>query len=399
MAKRADGEVLAMKVKLETAPRRGPQGYVVDFAILLKDAGVRWFDDNCLRLGASLAYYAVFSIFPLLLLAVTGVGFFLGHDPETRAHLLALATSASSPGFKTVFDETLRNMQAHETARGVGAVIGVVTLFVSTSAAFSELETTLNQIWRVKMPSANGIWATVLRAVKDKALSFAVVIGAAVALLASLLVSAALSAVDQTVEGLAPGAATHATLWIVAEAVGSVGILSLALATMFRLLPQTDVKWSDVFGGALLTGLLLTGTKRVLVWYLGHLGSYAAYGAIGGFLGLLTWIYLASLFIFYGAEFTRVYAERYGSLAQRASPTLDQSSHRVNDDAGDASSRPKSHLFSPAPVGAKRRDDERDKATEPRGAPTQADGERHMARERAREGEDDHAKENPILHG
>src|SRR5580658_3418218 len=141
MAKRADGEVLAMKVKLETAPSRGPQGYVVDFAILLKDAGVRWFDDNCLRLGASLAYYAVFSIFPLLLLAVTGVGFFLGHDPETRAHLLALATSASSPGFKTVFDETLRNMQAHETARGVGAVIGVVTLFVSTSAAFSELET------------------------------------------------------------------------------------------------------------------------------------------------------------------------------------------------------------------------------------------------------------------
>jgi membrane protein len=89
---------------------------------------------------------------------------------------------------------------------------------------------------------------------------------------------------------------------------------------MFRLIPQTDVTWRDVLGGALLTGLLLTGTKRLLAWYLGHLGSYAAYGAIGGFLGLLTWIYLASLFIFYGAEFTRVYAERYGSLARRASP-------------------------------------------------------------------------------
>jgi hypothetical protein len=79
-----------MKVQLEAAPRRGLRGYAVDVANLLKDAGVRWFDDNCLRLGASLAYYAVFSIFPLLLLAVTGVGFFLGHDPETRAHVLDL---------------------------------------------------------------------------------------------------------------------------------------------------------------------------------------------------------------------------------------------------------------------------------------------------------------------
>jgi membrane protein len=365
MAKRPDGKILAMKVKLEAAPRRGPQGYVVDFAILLKDAGVRWYDDNCLRLGASLAYFAVFSIFPLLLLAVAGVGFFLGHDPGTRAYMLDFVTSASSPGFKTVFDETLRNMQAHETARGVGAVIGVVTLLVSASAVFSELETTLNQIWRVKISSAKGIWTTALRAVKDKALSFAVFIGAAVALLTSLIVSAALSTVDQTVERLAPGAVTHATLWIVAEAVGSVGILSLALATMFRLIPRTDVKWSDVFGGALLTGLLLTGTKSVLAWYLGHLGSYAAYGAIGGFLGLLTWIYLASLFTFYGAEFTRVYAERYGSLARRASPTLDQSSQCVNDETGDASSRAEPHVFFPAPVGAKRRDDERDKATEP----------------------------------
>jgi membrane protein len=81
------------------------------------------------------------------------------------------------------------------------------------------------------------------------------------------------------------------------------------------MVPDTLVKWKDVLGGALLTALLFTGTKRLLAWYLGHLGSYAAYGAVGGFLGLLTWIYLASLFLFYGAEFTRVYAEKYGSLA------------------------------------------------------------------------------------
>ena len=282
---------------------------------LLKDAGVRWNDDNCLRLGASLAYYAVFSIFPLLLLAVTVLGFVLGHAPETRGKLLDAVSGASSPEFRTLFDGTLQSMQSHETARGVGAVVALVTLFVGASAVFSELETTLNQIWRVKeLPSA-GLWGTVKRALKDKALSFLVVVGAALALLASLVVGAALSAVDRTLEGVAPGAVTHATLWIVAEVIGSVGVLSAVLAAMFRLIPRTEVKWSDVLGGALITALLFTGTKRLLAWYLGHLGSYAAYGAVGGFLGLLTWIYLASLFLFYGAEFTRVYAERFGSLS------------------------------------------------------------------------------------
>jgi membrane protein len=296
------------------AQPRSAVARVVGFFTLLKDAGVRWNDDNCLRLGASLSYYAVFSIFPLLLLAVTALGFVVGHSPEARARLLDSVANATSPEFKTLFDETLSNMQTHETARGVGAVVGVITLFVGASAVFSELETTLNQIWRVKAPEARTVWATILATVKEKAVSFGVVVGTAIALLASIVVSSALSAVDQTVEAAAPGSVTHATFWIIAEAVGSVGVLTLVLAAMFRLIPQAPVEWRDVFGGALVTALLFTASKRLLAWYLGHLGSYAAYGAVGGFLGLLTWIYLASLFLFYGAEFTRVYAERRAAL-------------------------------------------------------------------------------------
>jgi membrane protein len=295
---------------------------VRDLFSLLKDAGIRWNDDNCLRLGASLAYYAVFSIFPLLLLAVTVVGFLLGHDPATRTKLLDSVANATSPEFKTLFDQTLSNMQTHETARGIGAVIGLITLLVGASAVFSELETTLNQIWRVKVAPTKGVWGTVVGLVKGKALSFAVVVGTAVAILASLGLSTALSSIDETVEGAAPGAVTHVTVWIVAEAIGSVGFLTLVLAVMFRLIPQTPVQWRDVLGGALLTALLFTGSKRLLAWYLGHVGSYAAYGAVGGLLGLLTWVYLASLFLFYGAEFTRLYAERHGSLAAPSSTSL-----------------------------------------------------------------------------
>jgi membrane protein len=306
---------------------------VVELLSLLKDAGVRWSDDSCLRLGASLAYYAVFSIFPLLLLATTVIGFVLGHSPETRARLVDSVASATSPEFKALFEETLTNMQTHQTARGVGAIVGVVTLFVGASAVFSELETSLNQIWRVKSPPSKGLWKTVLSAVKDKALSFAVVIGAAVALLSSLVVSAVLSSIDQTVEGVVPGAVTHVTFWLVAEAVGSLGVLTFVVSVMFRLIPQTPVAWRDVFGGALLTAILFTASKRLLAWYLGHLGSYATYGAVGGFLGLLTWVYLAGLFLFYGAEFSRLYAERYGSLVGRpATPSPAQSPKTIHED-------------------------------------------------------------------
>jgi membrane protein len=298
------------------AELHGPRARALAFLCLLRDAGLRWSDDNCLRLGASLAYYAVFSIFPLLLLAVTAVGFVMGEDPQMRARLLDTVAAATSPAFKTLFDQTLSDMQKHQTARGVGALVGFVALFVGSSAVFSELDATINQIWRVKRPEGLGFWGTVVNAVKGKALSFVVVVAAALALLVSLVVSAVLSAVGETVAGATPAALAHLNLWIVIETASSVGVLTVVLAAVFRLIPRTRVEWSDVFGGALLTSLLFTAIKRLLAWYLGHLGSYAAYGAIGGFLCLLTWIYLASLFLSYGAEFGRVYAEQYGSLSR-----------------------------------------------------------------------------------
>lgn len=309
----------------ETPPspaRRGPFAPLLAFAHLLKDAGLRWSDDNCLRLGASLAYYAVFSIFPLLLLGVTVVGFFLGQSPGTRERLLDAVASTTTPQFRTLFDSTLEDMQHHQTARGVGTLIGLVTLIVGASAVFSELQATLNLIWRVPATPYVGFWRMLLRLVRGKALSFAVVVGAAVAILASVVASAVLSALRQQVLGVTIGAEGPELLWTLLDSVGSAGVTTVVLAAMFRLIPETRVEWRDVLGGACVSAVLFTGIKHMLAWYLAHLGSYAAYGAIGGFLCLLTWIYLASLFIFYGAEFSRVYAERYGSLAKAKADRL-----------------------------------------------------------------------------
>ena len=277
---------------------------------LVAGTGLRWNDDQCYRLAAALAFYAVFAIFPLLLLFVTTVGFVLGGDPYVRQHLVASVASASSPEFRSLLDETLRNMQAHQTARGVGAAVGSVTLLFGASGVFSELESTLNLIWRVKVPASKGVWRAVLQVIKDKATSFAIVAGTAIALLASLAFSTVLSAVGAAVAQPLP--------WEGAECLLSVAFLTVLFAAMFRMLPRTAVTWHDVFGGAILTAVLFTILKRLLAWYLAHWSDYAAYGAAGAVLGVLTWIYVASMCLFFGAEFTRVYAERSGSLVGRA---------------------------------------------------------------------------------
>jgi membrane protein len=373
---------------------------------MLKDAGVRWSDDNCLRLGAALSYYAVFSIFPLLLLAVTALGFVLGHSPETQGRLLDAVGSASTPEFKTLFQGTLSDMETHQTARGVGAIVGFVMLIVGASAVFSELEATLNQIWKVRPTPTSGVWRSVMSLVRGKALSFAVVIGAAIALLLSLVVSTVLSSLGRALDGGKPPAMTHPTLWLVVEAGTSAGVLTLVLAAMFRLIPQTRVEWRDVFWGALLTAILFTALKGLLGWYLGHLGSYAAYGAVGGFLGLLTWIYLASLFLFYGAEFSHVYAERHGSLVGKevagssvGSASLEQPGGDVHRHAGDPPDGAQAHPLAEPPTRSERGNKKRDKSAGPRDPIRESDGQGSVQRDGRSKGDDDNAKDDAASHG
>jgi membrane protein len=288
--------------------------FVKDAATLARDAGVRWYDDGCYRLGASLAYYALFSLFPLLLLSVTSVGYILGDDASVRQNLVRSIAGAVSPESRALLNQTLQSMQTHRTARGVGAIVGVAALLLGASGVFSELESSLNAIWRVKRVPTNGIWATALQAVKAKAFSFLVVVGAAASLLASLVVSTYMGAFGDS----ATNAAWWRTTWRTGENVLSVSFLALLLAGVYRVVPQTSVKWRDVFGPALATSLLLVGLKNLLAWYLAHIASFAAYGAVGAVLALLTWIYAANLVLFYGAELSRINAERFGSLRQPA---------------------------------------------------------------------------------
>ncbi len=283
---------------------------------LLKESVTRWVDDGCMRLAASFAFYALFSVFPLLLVLTTVFGFFLGGDDAIRQHLLSSVSQISSTEYRALLEQTLDSLHEHQRARGIGAAIGFAALVFSASSAFSELGFALNVIWRAKPhPAGMGMWTSIRNAVREKALSFVAVAGTALALIVSLLLSTGLSLLSAH----APGGAGF-LLWRLVESLAAIVLLSALFSAIFKLLPETFVAWSDVLGGALLTALIFTALRGLLAWYLGSIGGYSAYGAVGALLGFATWIYLASLFLFFGAEFTRVYAERFGSVRRLTSP-------------------------------------------------------------------------------
>jgi membrane protein len=289
-----------------------------ELALLAKDAGARWVEDACFRYAASLAYAAFFSIFPLLLLCVIGLGYFLGDGEEVRHRVVASLAVAKSPEVHKLLDETLQSLQkeARGTSRGIGTALGVLTLLIGASGVFSELQSALDAIWRVKTPPPSYVWANVLLSMRLKALAFATVVIAAAVVLASVVVSAVLGAMraGAAKEGIATGP-TGAMAWPILESAVSAALLAVLIAAVYRMVPQAKVAWRDVAGAAIATSLVFTALKESLTWYLERFASYTAYGGVGAVLGMLTWIYIVATVLLWGAEVSRLVAERYGSMS------------------------------------------------------------------------------------
>ncbi|MDB4997209.1 MAG: YihY/virulence factor BrkB family protein, partial [Myxococcaceae bacterium] len=157
-------------------------------------------------------------------------------------------------------------------------------------------------------------WRSVVTEIKDKALSFLLVVFACVLLLASLATSTVVTALGSSTESVLGHVPLFAWGWKLAEVGIGFGFLAVVFTAMFRVLPRTRVAWRDAFPAAVITAVLFSVLKLLLAWYLGHAGGFAAYGAVGAVLALLTWIYVSSLVVFFGAEISRVWAEQLGSL-------------------------------------------------------------------------------------
>lgn len=271
---------------------------------LLKEAFEKWSADKAPRLGAALSYYTVFSLVPLLVLTISIAGLVFGTEAAQQA-IMTQIESLVGPQSAAAIKQMLEIAQ-QPSSGALASAIAVVTLLLGASGVFAQLQDALNTVWGVEPKAGRGLWGTI----KDRLFSLMAVLGTGFLLLVSLVLSAALAAFGKMFQGRLPG---HEGLLHLADLAISFGVITLLFAMMFKLLPDAKIAWRDVWIGAGLTSVLFTVGKFAIGMYLGKADVGSAYGAAGSLVILLVWVYYSSQILLYGAEFTSVYANRYGS--------------------------------------------------------------------------------------
>jgi membrane protein len=270
---------------------------------MLKETAKKGMDDDVFSLGAALAYYTVFSLAPLLLIAISVAGLVYGRDAVEGRLVTEIQGMIGRQGA-----EAVQTMLAHDWRTGSGVlptVMGVITILFGVSGVFGQLQTSLNKIWEVAPRPDRGIRGFL----RSRFLSFGMVLGVGFLLLVSLVVSAALTAVSAYATGLMPGLTV---LFSVLSFVVSFLVVTLLFAMIFKYLPDAHISWGDVWFGSAATALLFTIGKSLIGLYLGKSSVASTYGAAGSLVILLLWVYYSSQLLFLGAELTQVYAKRFG---------------------------------------------------------------------------------------
>ena len=274
---------------------------------LFKEACSAWIEDNAPSMGAALAFYTIFSLAPVLMVAIAVAGLAFGQkaaEGEFLRQLQGLMGETAARAVQAIIQS------ANRPALGaIATTIAIGTALLGASGAFVELQDALNKIWRVQRRS-EGFLLGVLR---GRFLSFGMVLGLGLLLLVSLTVSAALGAVGNFMGQLLP---TSVFLLELVNFLLSLGVIALLLAMIFKYVPDTEIAWSDVWIGAAVASLLLTTGKALLGLYLARSTVASAYGAAGSLVIILTWVYYSAQILLLGAEVTHVYATQQGSLAR-----------------------------------------------------------------------------------
>ncbi len=272
--------------------------------MLLKNTAIEWWNDNTFRLAASLAFYTIFSVAPVLLIAVGAASLFFARETAVNRVVEEIRRLVGEQGAGAI-------RQVLESSAGLGKgawaiTVGIVTLFLGASVVFAELQSALNQIWGVKSEVRRGL---ILDLVLDRLRSFSIALGVGFLLLVSLVLSAALSALQDYLTNWMP---SLPWLWQAGNIVISFFVVAILFAMIYKFLPDVQIEWRDVWIGAVVTSFLFNGGKYLISIYLGHAAIGSAFGAAGSFAVLLVWIYYSALISFFGAEFTQVYARRHG---------------------------------------------------------------------------------------
>jgi membrane protein len=278
---------------------------------LTRESVSQWSDDYASSMGAALAYYTIFSIAPLLVIAIALAGFFFGNDAASGEIFAQLRGLIGDRGASTIEAAVA---SASQTGHGTfAAIVGIVTLLLGATSVFGELQSDLDRIWDAKKPENAGIWGML----RLRLLSFGMVLGIGFLLLVSLLLSAALSALGHFWSGWFPG---WEVLLQVINFVVSFAVITGLFAMIYKVLPSCNIGWHDVWIGAAVTSLLFSVGKLLIGLYLGKSSVASSFGAAGSLVIVLLWVYYSAQIFLLGAEFTKTFSYRHGTRRHESMP-------------------------------------------------------------------------------
>jgi len=271
---------------------------------LARQSVAAFLDDDALSKGAAISFYAVLALGPILLIVVALAGFVYGND-AARGVLLDRLSNVMGERTASFLQNAISGAASHGAGLAATA-IGIVSLVLTATGVFGELQTALNAIWRAQPQRS-----TMRQLLRTRLVSLGLVVLLALALIVSLALSALIVGLQHALDRIMP---IPAALIGLLNFVLSLVLLSVLIAAVYKVLPDRDLDWRDVAAGAVVTALLITLGKVAIGMYIGSSATISGYGAAGSFFAVLLWIYYSVEIFLLGAEFTRVYAERDDAL-------------------------------------------------------------------------------------
>jgi len=276
---------------------------------LLKATFDSWNAHKAPQLASSLAYYAVFSLAPLVIIVIAIAGLVFGHQAAQDQIMGQLKGLLGDSG-ASIIQDMVKNASAQPASGILGTILGVIALLFGAAGAFGQIQAALNQLWDIPPQKGESGIKGILQTIKDRFLSLSMVLGTGFLLLVSLVISAALAGFANYAGQLFP---FLSGILPIIEFLVSFIIITLLFAAIFKYLPDIPIAWHDVWLGAAMTSFLFAIGKFLIGLYLGHSSVASTYGAAGSLVIILLWIYYSAQILFFGAAFTKVYADKYGS--------------------------------------------------------------------------------------
>ncbi len=271
---------------------------------VLKNSFKGFSDDKVTKLGGSLAYYTVFSMAPLLVVIISICGIFLGRE-AVEGHIYQQLAGFLGPDTALQLQEIIKKASIGNKSN-ISLVIGIITLLVGATSVFAEIQDSINGIWGLKPKPKRG-W---LKMLQNRFLSFSVIISLGFILLVSLAVTGLVDALNNRLQMAYPD------VWVVVfyifNQLLTFIVVSLIFAVVFKVLPDAKIRWKDVLSGSMVTAILFMLGKFGISFYISQSDVGSTYGAAGSLVVVLLWAYYSSLILYFGAEFTKAYAVKYG---------------------------------------------------------------------------------------